>query len=290
MSPKDPHFHNEAKELNLSCENEFYLHENEKAFPYQRLSTEPRFDTEVWGNSEIAYWLLFWCQVSSLSHRNYKCFCPKRCFFSPDRLQGRVEQAIKSSHRFVETLCCCFGIFPLQGNLAVKRCNILTMLLSPSKSATNKHLSILLLVHLFPKILTPKVLIDPLALQVMRNPHWIFSFSSQNLCLYIRNAHFNGINFKRKNKTNKKTLPWRNTRSSLFILSNWDNDFSHAKFVKFYIIIARCEDMYGRYCIQSPNDHFHPYYRLKIKFFIFCCLKLFAPWETTWHCFYPSSP
>ena len=204
MSPKDPHFHNEAKELNLSCENEFYLHENEKAFPYQRLSTEPRFDTEVWGNSEIAYWLLFWCQVSSLSHRNYKCFCPKRCFFSPDRLQGRVEQAIKSSHRFVETLCCYFGIFPLQGNLAVKRCNILTMLLSPSKSATNKHLSILLLVHLFPKILTPKVLIDPLALQVMRNPHWIFSFSSQNLCLYIRNAHFNGINFERKNNNKKK--------------------------------------------------------------------------------------
>ena len=27
---------------NLSCENEFYLHENEKSFPYQRLSTQPR--------------------------------------------------------------------------------------------------------------------------------------------------------------------------------------------------------------------------------------------------------
>ena len=25
--------------LNLSCENEFYLHENEKSFPCQRLST-----------------------------------------------------------------------------------------------------------------------------------------------------------------------------------------------------------------------------------------------------------
>ena len=24
---------------NLSCENEFYLHENEKSFPHQRLST-----------------------------------------------------------------------------------------------------------------------------------------------------------------------------------------------------------------------------------------------------------
>ena len=40
--------------LNLSCENEFYLHENEKLFPYQRLSTYPRFETETRGNSEMA--------------------------------------------------------------------------------------------------------------------------------------------------------------------------------------------------------------------------------------------
>ena len=40
---------------NLSCENEFYLHENEKPFPCQRLSTKPRFDTEARGNSELAY-------------------------------------------------------------------------------------------------------------------------------------------------------------------------------------------------------------------------------------------
>ena len=137
------------------------------------------------GNSEVAYWLLFWYHVLSLSHRNYKCFCPKQYFFSPDRLQGRVEQAIKSSHRYVETFCCYFGIFPLQGSLAVKRCDILTMLLSPSKSATNKHLFILLLVHVFPKILTP-------------------SFSFQNLCLYIRNAHFNRVNFERKNSSLEK--------------------------------------------------------------------------------------
>ena len=39
----------------LSYENEFYLHENEKSFPYQRLSTWPRFDTEARGNSEMAY-------------------------------------------------------------------------------------------------------------------------------------------------------------------------------------------------------------------------------------------
>ena len=31
----------------LSYENEFYLHENEKSFPYQRLSNWPRFDTEA---------------------------------------------------------------------------------------------------------------------------------------------------------------------------------------------------------------------------------------------------
>ena len=41
---------------NLSCENEFYFDENEKWFPYQRLSTYPRFETEAQGNSEMAYW------------------------------------------------------------------------------------------------------------------------------------------------------------------------------------------------------------------------------------------
>ena len=40
---------------NLSCENEFYLHKNEKWFPYQRLSTYPRFETEAQWNSEMAY-------------------------------------------------------------------------------------------------------------------------------------------------------------------------------------------------------------------------------------------
>ena len=34
---------------NLSRENEFYLHENEKSFPYQRLNTYPRFETEAGG-------------------------------------------------------------------------------------------------------------------------------------------------------------------------------------------------------------------------------------------------
>ena len=39
---------------NLSCENEFYLYENEKWFSHQRLSTYPRFETEAPGNSEMA--------------------------------------------------------------------------------------------------------------------------------------------------------------------------------------------------------------------------------------------
>ena len=34
---------------NLSCENEFYLHENEKWFPYQRLTTYPRFEQRSGG-------------------------------------------------------------------------------------------------------------------------------------------------------------------------------------------------------------------------------------------------
>ena len=38
-----------------SCENEFYLRENEKWFPYQRLHTYPSFETEARGNSEMAY-------------------------------------------------------------------------------------------------------------------------------------------------------------------------------------------------------------------------------------------
>ena len=38
--------------------NEVYLHENEKWFPYQRLSTYPRFEKEARGNTEMAHWLL----------------------------------------------------------------------------------------------------------------------------------------------------------------------------------------------------------------------------------------
>ena len=47
---------------NLSCENEFYLHVNEKSFPYQRLCTEPHlFWYRGLGNLEIVY-----CQQFSI--------------------------------------------------------------------------------------------------------------------------------------------------------------------------------------------------------------------------------
>ena len=43
---------------NLSCENEFYLHENKQSFPYQRLSTYPSFDAEARRKAEMALLLL----------------------------------------------------------------------------------------------------------------------------------------------------------------------------------------------------------------------------------------
>ena len=46
---------------NLSCEDEFYLNENEKSFSYLRLSAHPRFDTEARGSSEMTY--LHLCQT-----------------------------------------------------------------------------------------------------------------------------------------------------------------------------------------------------------------------------------
>ena len=62
---------------NLSCANEFYLHENEKSFPHYRLSTQPSFDTEARANSEMAYlidkilkliYLIKYGHPQSLSH------------------------------------------------------------------------------------------------------------------------------------------------------------------------------------------------------------------------------
>ena len=39
---------------NLSCRNNFYLHENDNHFHIKGCA-KPRFDTEAQGNSEIAY-------------------------------------------------------------------------------------------------------------------------------------------------------------------------------------------------------------------------------------------
>ena len=41
---------------NLSCENEFYLHDNKKSFTQERFCTWPRFKTEASGISEMAYY------------------------------------------------------------------------------------------------------------------------------------------------------------------------------------------------------------------------------------------
>jgi len=40
---------------NLSYENMFYLHVNGNSFSYERLCTKTRFEKEVQGNSEMAY-------------------------------------------------------------------------------------------------------------------------------------------------------------------------------------------------------------------------------------------
>ena len=48
-SSKNPHFQNEAR-----CTT-FLVKENEKWFPYQRLSSYPSFETEARENSEMAY-------------------------------------------------------------------------------------------------------------------------------------------------------------------------------------------------------------------------------------------
>ena len=41
---------------NLSCENEFYLHDNKTSFSQERFCTWPRFKTEACGISEMGYY------------------------------------------------------------------------------------------------------------------------------------------------------------------------------------------------------------------------------------------
>ena len=57
-SSKNPHFQNEAKCTTFLVKMSFIW--NEKSFPYQRLSTYPRFDTETRWNSEMAYLISAW--------------------------------------------------------------------------------------------------------------------------------------------------------------------------------------------------------------------------------------
>ena len=52
--PKNPHFQNEANCPTFLVKMSF-LCLRKKSFPYQRLSTYPRFDTEAQGNSQMAY-------------------------------------------------------------------------------------------------------------------------------------------------------------------------------------------------------------------------------------------
>lgn len=55
---KTPYFQNKAKGKDF-CENDFNLHENKlKSFVYKWLCAKPRFETDGWGNSEMAYFNL----------------------------------------------------------------------------------------------------------------------------------------------------------------------------------------------------------------------------------------
>ena len=55
------------------------------------------------------------------------------------------------------------------------------------------------------------------------------------------------------------------------------NQVSFVSSVQFCVVVAFCDEIYGRYCIQkSNNDHLHPQLTIivfKIMFFIFCCLQ-----------------
>ena len=54
LKHKELYFWN-GSQCKAFCENQFYLHENEMSFSYHRLRNKPRFETEAWDNSEIAY-------------------------------------------------------------------------------------------------------------------------------------------------------------------------------------------------------------------------------------------
>ena len=54
-SSQNPHFQNEARCISFLVKMSFICMGIKKIFPYQRLSSFPRFETEARGNSEMAY-------------------------------------------------------------------------------------------------------------------------------------------------------------------------------------------------------------------------------------------
>ena len=98
---------------NPSCENEFYFHENEKSFSYQRLRTQPRFDTEARGNLEMIYGQISWT-TGFLSDFHYCANDQKNKYYislsqtSPWCLARGLwvcvaEPAIREAHKRVQT-------------------------------------------------------------------------------------------------------------------------------------------------------------------------------------------
>lgn len=74
---------------NVSCENKFYLNENETSFPYERLSTlKPRFDAEARGTQKWSIEDKFatgnWVELA------FACACIQRLL--TDRSWGRAAQ------------------------------------------------------------------------------------------------------------------------------------------------------------------------------------------------------
>ena len=81
---------------NLSCENEFYLYENEKWFSHQRLSTYSRFETEAPGNSEMA----------SYGHK-----IPKR-FTQADKSNNKAHTVMIKLVMY-RNICLAFNLIPV---------------------------------------------------------------------------------------------------------------------------------------------------------------------------------
>ena len=71
------------------------MHESERGFPYQRLSTYPRFETEARGNSEMAY-----CRTNETTYTIVidQSNCQSRA--CPVVMETRNASRIESDHNF----------------------------------------------------------------------------------------------------------------------------------------------------------------------------------------------